>query len=94
MSVLDPFRKFFTEPDPKEEAISECNEIIEFSRMAYYPRLIAYLERGADEPLQTASEGAVIRSAERVNTFKEIKKYLQGQVRDAQAVLERERDDA
>ena len=37
-------------------------------------RLIDYLERGADEPLRTDNENSVIRSAERVNTFKEIKR--------------------
>ncbi len=93
MKLLDPFRKYFEEPDPREEAIGESNDIIEFSRVAYYSRLIAYLERGADEPLRTDNEASVIRSAERCNTFKEIKKHLQSQVRNAEMVLERERSD-
>ena len=94
MNMLDPFKRFFHEPDPGEQAVGEATAIIEFASTVYYPRLIAYLERGADEPLVIGSETSMVSSAARVNTFKEVKKYLQGQVRSAQDVLERERSDA
>lgn len=93
MSLFDPFKKYFVEPDPHAEAIGDASSIIEFSRMAYYQTLIAYLERGADEPLAIGSETSMVASAARVNTYKEIKKHLQSQVRSAEAVLERERSD-
>ena len=91
MTIFDPFRKFFVEPDPHAEAVGDASNIIEFSRTAYYPTLIAYLEKGADEPLAIGSETSMVASAARGNTYKEIKKHLQSQVRSAEAVLERER---
>ena len=94
MMFVDPFRRFFIEPDPHEQAVGECNEIIEFSKTAYFQVLMAYLERGADEPLQIGSETSMVSSASRVNTFKEIKKHLQSQIKNAEIVLQRERSNA
>jgi len=55
--------------------------------MPYFQKFMAFLERGADEPLQIGDQVGMIRSASRVNTFKEIRAHLKKQIRDAQAII-------
>jgi len=90
-AVVDPFKRYF-QPEPEEQAddFSDCHEIVEFSKTMYFPKLMAYLERGADEPLKVTGELAIVRSAERINTYKEIRAWLRKQVREAQDILDRE----
>lgn len=92
----NPFRKFFEpEDDSDVTALGECHEVVSFANHPYFKKgLMAYLERGCDEKLVITDNISVIRSAERVNTFKEIKTHLNRQIRDAMAVIERETIDA
>ncbi len=91
--VMDPFRKYFQE-EREPADLTDCYEVVEFAKTMYYPKFLAYLERGSDEPLKVGGDLSIVRSAERINTFKEIKAHLKRQVKEAQELIERETQDA
>ncbi len=94
MSLLDPFKRYFQD-EPEEVDLTDCYEVVEFAKTMYFPKLMAYLERGSDEPLKVGGDLAIVRSAERINTFKEIRAHLKKQVREAQELIDnRENGDA
>ncbi len=90
--MLDPFRKYFE--DRVAVDLTDCYEVVEFAKTMYYPKFLAYLERGSDEPLKVAGDLAIVRSAERINTFKEIRAHLKRQVKEAQELIDRETGNA
>jgi hypothetical protein len=89
--MINPFRKYF-EPEQDDDAadLTEIHQILEFARCPYFEKFIAYLERGADAKLDVSTETTMLSSAERINTFKDIKTHLRKQVRDAGEILSRE----
>ncbi len=86
--VTDPFQKYFSDKEPVD--LTDCYDVIEFAKTAYFETLMAYLERGSDEPLKVGGDLAMVRSAERINTFKEIRAHLKKQVKEAQEIIDRE----
>jgi hypothetical protein len=89
--VINPFKKYFEEETPEIDTdMTECHQIVSFSREPYFDRFISYLDRGADAKIDTASATSMLTSAERINTYKDIKAYLKKQVREASEVIARE----
>lgn len=85
------FSKFFeTEDTNVESDISECHQIVSWAREPYFDRFLAYLERGAEAKIDTSTATSMLASAERINTFKDIRAHLKKQLRDAEAIIERE----
>ena len=85
-------RFFRPEPEEKEADVdlSDCHEVVEFARCAYYDKFMAYLERGSDTPLDLKDGSTMLVSGSRVNTFKEIRAHLRRQVREAHELIDRE----
>lgn len=89
--MQNPFRKFFIEEvSPEESLLTDCHEVVAFANEPYFEKFMAFLERGADEPLAIGDQISMIRSASRVNTFKEIKTYLKKQISSSVALIDRE----
>ena len=87
----NPFRRFFEEDEDFTGVDREAaSEVIVFGNTAYFQKFMAYLEHEADRPIDIVDQVSMIKSAQRCNTFKEIKSHLKKQLRDAQAILDRE----
>lgn len=71
--------------------ISKANQILEAERLPWFADFLAYLGEEADRPLSVGGQIEMIRSAERINTFKEIRNLLKRDVARARQVLEMER---
>lgn len=88
----NPFRKFFQEDEESEDnGVSDANDIVSFGNHPYFSKLIAYLERGADEPLDLKDATSMLTSGAEINTFKKIKRHLMTQVKNAESLMERVR---
>ena len=74
----------------EESDISECHQVIEFGNCPYFQTFLAYLEHEGDRMLEVGDQVSMIRSAARINAFKEIRAHLKKQLRDAAEVIERE----
>lgn len=92
-ALWNPFQRYFQaepEDDEPEVDLTECREVVEFSRSPYFEKFMGYLERGSDSSLDLKDGSSMLVSGSRVNTFKEIKAHLRRQVRDAQELIDRE----
>ena len=87
------FSKFFQEEAVDESAIVKANQILEAARLPWFDDYLAYLEEEGDRTLAVGGQVEMIRSAERINTFKEIKNRLKRDVARAREVLEMEHRD-
>jgi len=86
----NPFRKFFLEEEEAEDTgIGDANDIVSFGNHPYFQKLIAYLDRGSDEPLDLKDATSMLTSGAEINAFKKIKKHLLTQVKNAEALMER-----
>jgi len=90
----NPFRRFFEGDEEKAVATSldNAHEVLAFAGTAYFEKFMAYLEAEGDRPLDTADPTAMIKSAARINAFKEIRTYLRRKAKAAVEVIEREND--
>jgi len=88
--VRGAFAWLFQDEGDPDDAIVKANQILEAARLPWFDALITYLEEEADRPLATGGQVEMIRSAERINTFKEIKNRLKRDVARARQVLEME----
>jgi len=88
--VNNPFRKFFQEEEEVDgNVVADANDILSFANHPYFQKLIAYLERGADEPLDLKDATSMLTSGAEINTFKKVKRHLMVQVRNAGSLMER-----
>ncbi len=91
--MANPFRRLFQTEEEDDQGLILANEILEAARLPYFDKLIVYLEAEADKPLTVGGQVEMIRSAERINTFREIKQKLKKDVARAKAFIEMERSD-
>lgn len=90
----NPFKRFFIDEDENASSdLAECHQVIEFARCEYFNKFLGYLERGADAKLDVSTATTMLASAERINTFKDIRAFLRRQVRDSQNLIDRETRD-
>lgn len=85
------FKRFFVSEETEEDSdISECHQILAFAREPYFDRFMAYIDKEGDRPLEVGDQISMIRSASRINTFKEIKSHLKRQIQEAAEIIQRE----
>jgi len=90
----NPFKRFFVEEEEDSNTdLSECHQIIEFARCEYFNKFMSYLERGSDAKIDVSTATSMLASAERINTFKDIRAFLRRQIRDSQNLIDRETRD-
>lgn len=87
------FSWLFKPDEDTDLGVVKANQVLEAERLPWFSDLIAWLDAEADKPLAVGGQIEMIRSAERINTFKEIKNRLKRDVARAREVLEMERND-
>ena len=87
--MINPFRKYFEE-EQEETDLTDCHQVVEWARCPYYDKFMAYLERGADAKIDVSTATSMLTSSERINTFKDIRAHLRRQLREAEALIDRE----
>lgn len=90
----NPFRRFFRSEEEESEGmtLAHAHKIISFGREGYFDDFMDWLEQQADKPLETTDNISMLKSATRINTFKEIRLHLKKEIRWASDVIAREAD--
>lgn len=87
MTVIDRFASFFVD-EGKTDLVKNYGEAKEFVEWAHRPpglRLIAWLEAEASRPFKIGEQSAMIESAVRANTFREIVNRIRRDAKVAEA---------
>lgn len=96
------FDRYTTDPvgvKPREEdvsanAVAEATDVLTFSQHPYFNVLLDWLAHQADLPIQTRPEVIeMVTGIARQNTMKEVRDHLRKTVAQAQATIERYREE-
>ena len=85
---MNPFQRFFRteeeESSPDREAVAAWQEALEFSRLAYYKRLLLWLENEAMRPIRIDEGRDMVVSAARQNALLEVRQHILSDIRAAE----------